>query len=419
LQTGCWGARSTWTVGVVVAVVASFTVATHDAASAQEDSGGDGGGATIELAVDVASASSTELVGTIEELAANVQTQIQALDAAEAAVAAADQEVAAADAAVEATELQIAELVQQSDAVVVQAFVAPPSFEAIDALTSPDAVDSAVKQTLLDIQADADAHVLTQLQDAREQREQQRQTQREARATAAEKRSDAEDALSDVQDASSQQVEFLEEVQDRLDQQLSEAAGLEDLDPETAAQLQAEQESLLAALQAIEENEALQRAQELLAQAAAEAAAAAAHEAPELGPASGSLGEASCPGGGSITVDSSLVGNLQRLLDTAANDGVSMCGGGYRSSDEQIALREAHCGSSYYAIYEMPASDCSPPTAKPGASQHEVGLAIDFTTGGGTIGCGSAAYDWLSTYAENYGLYVLSSECWHWSTTGN
>ena len=43
------------------------------------------------------------------------------------------------------------------------------------------------------------------------------------------------------------------------------------------------------------------------------------------------------------------------------------------------AVRRANCGSSNYAIYQMPASACSPPTARPGTSMHEQGLAIDFT----------------------------------------
>lgn len=50
---------------------------------------------------------------------------------------------------------------------------------------------------------------------------------------------------------------------------------------------------------------------------------------------------------------------------------------------------------------------------------HEQGLAIDFTIGGGTIGYGSAAYDWLKAHAADYGLSNLPGEPWHWSTNGN
>jgi hypothetical protein len=81
--------------------------------------------------------------------------------------------------------------------------------------------------------------------------------------------------------------------------------------------------------------------------------------------------------------------------------------------------RSPHCGSSNYAIYEAPSSSCSPPTARPGTSMHERGLAIDITCGGGTIGRGSACFGWLAGHAAGYGLQNLPSEPWHWSTDGS
>ena len=50
----------------------------------------------------------------------------------------------------------------------------------------------------------------------------------------------------------------------------------------------------------------------------------------------------------------------------------------YRDPQRQIELRQQNCGSSHYAIYEAPSSACSPPTARPGSSNHERGLAVDF-----------------------------------------
>jgi LAS superfamily LD-carboxypeptidase LdcB len=80
----------------------------------------------------------------------------------------------------------------------------------------------------------------------------------------------------------------------------------------------------------------------------------------------------------------------------------------------------AHCGTSYYAIYQMPASQCHPPTAPPGTSMHEQGLAVDFTWNGSVISShSSAAYQWLDAHANAYGFYNLPSEPWHWSTNGN
>jgi hypothetical protein len=116
-----------------------------------------------------------------------------------------------------------------------------------------------------------------------------------------------------------------------------------------------------------------------------------------------------------ITVDASIADQLEQLLAAAEANGLLLNGSGYRSHDRQIELRRAHCGTSNYAIYEMPSSQCSPPTARPGNSLHEQGLAIDF------VNCSSrstACHQWLAANAATYGLYNLPSEPWHWSTSG-
>jgi|GEM_PF-1461540 len=121
-----------------------------------------------------------------------------------------------------------------------------------------------------------------------------------------------------------------------------------------------------------------------------------------------------------IWVHESIAGNFGRLMSAAKADGVNLAGWGYRDSAKQIELRKRHCGTSNYAVYQMSSSRCSPPTARPGASQHERGLAIDFTYNGGSIGTRSnKGYKWLNANAAKYGLYNLPSEPWHWSTTGN
>jgi LAS superfamily LD-carboxypeptidase LdcB len=79
------------------------------------------------------------------------------------------------------------------------------------------------------------------------------------------------------------------------------------------------------------------------------------------------------------------------MVFLSAADGMPLCGWGYRSTDEQIALPQ-DCGTSYCAIYDMPSSECSPPTARPGASQHELGVAIDFIQNATTLDCSDAGY---------------------------
>jgi hypothetical protein len=117
-----------------------------------------------------------------------------------------------------------------------------------------------------------------------------------------------------------------------------------------------------------------------------------------------------------ITVSTEIADQLERLLAAAEADGLLLSGYGYRSHDQQIDLRKAHCGSSTYAIYEAPASSCSPPTARPGTSQHEVGLAIDFAN---CSAHSTRCWQWLNTHATAYGFFNLPSEPWHWSVDGS
>src|SRR3712207_3006805 len=85
------------------------------------------------------------------------------------------------------------------------------------------------------------------------------------------------------------------------------------------------------------------------------------------------------------------------------------------SSDSQVALRRQNCPD----VYESSPSSCRPPTARPGQSMHERGLAIDFTYQGRTINSRSSpAFQWLANNAGRYGFSNLPSEPWHWSTNG-
>ncbi len=102
--------------------------------------------------------------------------------------------------------------------------------------------------------------------------------------------------------------------------------------------------------------------------------------------------------------------------DTA---GLHLSGGGFRSHAQQVELRRQHCGSSTYDIYQRPPGECSPPTAIPGTSMHEWGLAVDWSNVGSLITSHSnSAWQWLSSNAGRFGFANLPSEPWHWSTNG-
>ena len=114
-------------------------------------------------------------------------------------------------------------------------------------------------------------------------------------------------------------------------------------------------------------------------------------------------------------VNAQIAKNVDDLLNAAKASGVTLTGSAFRTMASQISLRKAHCGSSNYDIYEKPSGECSPDTAKPGYSNHQMGLAIDFGK------CGSRAtecYKWLIVNAGKYGLENYPKESWHWSVDG-
>jgi peptidoglycan hydrolase CwlO-like protein len=379
--------------------------------------------------VDVFKADDGDVVGALDTLHGNLRTELRDLESARSQLASAQDGKAKADQAVAATQRSIDDLTAQSDGVVVDAFMNPPADTALDAMGAATAGDASVKASIVGMQHDADASILARLHGAHEELDAHKAAQADAARRAAAAADKAAAALEDLEAARSQEAAFVLEVQARLDRNLAEAEALAAIDPALAAQLKAQESEIAGRLETIRTAneqrralEGLRRAQAIAAERQAgeeRAAAEAADRAGSLGPATGSLSNVACPGGGSITVDSSLAANLSALLGAASAAGLNMCGGGYRDPAEQVALRRSHCGSSNYAIYQAPSSACSPPTARPGTSMHERGLAIDFTCGGGTVGRGSACFGWLASHAAGYGLHNLPSEPWHWSADGS
>jgi hypothetical protein len=123
-----------------------------------------------------------------------------------------------------------------------------------------------------------------------------------------------------------------------------------------------------------------------------------------------------------ITVAKRIAGRTARLLRAADRAGLRLGGWGYRSTSRQIQLRRAHCGRSRYALYRMPSGSCGPPTARPGHSMHERGLAIDFYRKGKRGRprpiAGTREHRWLRRHAHQFGFFNLPGEAWHWSTNG-
>lgn len=360
--------------------------------------------AKVATEVDALKATDAEVSAALDALQANVKGQEALLAEANRAAEEAEAAYADATAAVEAKQAEIEALREDIREYAVQAFVHPPADDAMAALDSADPSEAAQKRALLDVQSTNELDLLDRLTALEEDLEVQRQLAEEAHQRAEEKRAEAAGRLQELESARDQQAAYAAEVEARLDRALSEAASLERIDKELSAKIQKQQEEL-----------ARKAAAAAAARRSAPSSGGGGGRAPVKVVFNGSLSTVSCPSGGSITVASSIAGNVKSMLDAAAADGVMLCGGGYRSSDGQIQTRINNCGSSHYAIYEMPASQCRPPTARPGTSMHEQGLAIDFSN---CSSRSSACFQWLAGNAASFGFRNLPSEPWHWSTTG-
>ena len=377
--------------------------------------------------VNALEADKDEVLGALADLDAQVSAEEDALASAEREVEEAEAAQARAEQGIEEAEGRLADLEERLRAQMVELYTAPDG-GSVAVLDADSATDMVKRRAILDSRAADDEDLVDQVRAAQADLQVQRREAEAAGERAEAQRQEVEARLASVQAARDQQSSFAAQVQERLDAELSRAIDLAEQDQELSAQIAREAAAYQARLAEI----ARQQQRQAAAAEAAAAQAAAAPPAPAYDddggesagpvaapPSGGSVGSGSggislCNAAG-ITVNCQIASQVTAMINAAAADGVSLSGGGYRDPAEQIALREQHCGSSYYAIYEMPSSQCSPPTAKPGSSQHEVGLAIDFSN----CSRGSSCFSWLSANASSFGMYNLPSESWHWSVNGN
>jgi zinc D-Ala-D-Ala carboxypeptidase len=115
------------------------------------------------------------------------------------------------------------------------------------------------------------------------------------------------------------------------------------------------------------------------------------------------------------TVHRNVAYAYRRMVDDAKKAGIAISGGGFRTKQRQIELRKINgCPD----VWTAPSSSCRVPTAIPGRSLHEIGMAVDITSGGRSLTSKSPAFTWLRAHADEYGFVNLPSEPWHWSITG-
>ena len=361
--------------------------------------------AAVAAEVDALRADSAEIEQALAAIGANVADQRALLADAQRAT---DQATATLELARtqerEAVD-QVAALQQQVRVMAIESYMRPVTDDPTVILSAASVGEAAQRRALLGFRSERDAELLDQLRAAREDVALRRQEAEQATARAEQERAELAGRVDQLETAEAQQEEFSAAVDERLDAALGEAASLATLDKQLADQIAAEQ-ARIAAEQA--------RITAQLAQSRPRAAPAVRKAVAPLDIGNGSI--VSVRG---IRVHSQMASQLEGLLAAADADGMRFGGGGYRDPSSQVALRRANCGSSDFAIYSMSASQCSPPTARPGSSMHERGLAVDFTYNGSLINSRSnPGYRWLDANAGRFGLYNLPSEPWHWSVNG-
>ena len=347
--------------------------------------------ALIASQIDVLKASNDEIERALDDLESDVKRQEAQRAAARQAAEIAGHRVEAARRAEERTAAELQTLREELREVAVDAYVRGPTRGLVIAMNASTLADVARRQQLFDAAVGRGAALADQLRAAHEDLGIRRVETEQAEVQAAAQREEEEARLGELRRAQDAKERVAESVEAKLEAALAEADSLAALDAQLAAEI-------------------ARRQQELARRLAARSGRGGAL------PALGNISVRSVRG---IVVATQLADNLAALLAEAEADGVALGGAGYRDSMAQVVLRRAHCGPSDYDIFQKPASQCRPPTARPGLSMHERGLAIDFTENGSIIGSrSSTGFRWLKANAARFGLYNLPSEPWHWSTNG-
>jgi hypothetical protein len=139
-----------------------------------------------------------------------------------------------------------------------------------------------------------------------------------------------------------------------------------------------------------------------------------------------------------VVVNAFIAGAIDSMVKAAKADGIKLSGGGFRTMDQQIRIRRTNgCpadrlgskdANGFYDYDTLvanknrtaPTTRCGTPAAPPGFSNHQTGLAVDWSSNGGLIGShGNSGYKWLNAHAKSYGFYNFPVEPWHWSVDGS
>lgn len=346
--------------------------------------------AALAADMDVLRADSAKVEEALQDLERRLAYEESVLASARQAQAAAEAQAQDAARRAAAAANEIARLEAETRQAAIRAFMTGDAdSDGWDASTGMDLRAAASRGVLQRVVTSTADDLADQLAAAREDHQVAQAAAEDAATQAAERADAARSRLGAVEEAKQQQAAFASDLDARIEARLAEAANLEALDKSIAAAIVREQQDLERRARALPRSTTVRRL-----------------------PSSGSVPLANVRG---IVVHVDIADQLRALLAAADAAGFSLGGGGYRDSSQQQRLREQNCPNPETS----PASSCRPPTARPGASMHERGIAVDFTSGGRLIESRSnPAFRWLADNAGRFGFQNLPSEPWHWSTNG-
>jgi len=374
--------------------------------------------------LDAATAEAEELIDALNKAQAAVDAQQTALNEAERAVA--DAEIIVAEAEIRIAELEEELLSTEEELLkaVIESYVSFQAPTGTHSVLGADPWENAHEEALAGFATGSGIDDLDDLRRLGEELERWRLQAAEAASEAETRRREANIVLADLLEAVDREAVLSVEAEERVDRRLVEVQLIRQQDAELAAEIEAAEREIIAALarqRAAEE--ARRRAEEEARRKAEEEARRLAEEAGRAEEPIATVG----PDGVNFTlvwvrgyeVNSQIADDVDGLVGALEAEGFDMGGWGYRNHQEQINLRKGNCGPSEWAIWHQPSSTCRPPTARPGRSNHEKGLAIDFTESGRLITSrSSAVFQALQRLAPQFGLINLPSEPWHWSVDG-
>ena len=377
--------------------------------------------------LDAATAEADDLIDALNKAQDAKYAQQTALDEAERAVA-------DAKAVEQEAETKIAELEEELLATqeglreaVIQSYVSFQAPTGTLSVLGADPWENAHEEALAEFATGSGIDDIDDLRRLGEELERWRIRAAEAADAAQAHRREAALILEDLLAAVDREAELSVAAEERVERRLYEVQTIKQIDAEYAAEIEAAERRIAQALaRQRAEEEAVRRAEEKARQEAEERARLQALESQALAESQAPAGSVNPDDAGftlvsvrGITVNSRIATETERLLAAMEAEGFDLHGWGYRNHQAQISLRESHCGTSDWAVWQMPSHQCRPPTARPGRSNHEKGLAIDFTNSGRLIiSRNSSVFQALQRIAPGFGFKNLPSEPWHWSVDG-